>query len=45
MIPNYTKATRQRLIAADPDMPVPKEFAEILRWLVPEAQKKESDNE
>jgi putative ATP-dependent endonuclease of the OLD family len=30
--PNYTNATRQRLIAADPEMPVPSEFAEILRW-------------
>jgi len=32
--PNYTNATRQRLIAADAEMPVPEEFAEILRWLV-----------
>jgi putative ATP-dependent endonuclease of the OLD family len=31
--PNYTNATRQRLIADDPEMPVPKEFAEILQWL------------
>jgi putative ATP-dependent endonuclease of the OLD family len=36
--PNYTNVTRQRLIAADPEMPVPDEFAEILRWLVPERQ-------
>lgn len=41
--PNYTKATRQRLIAADPEMPVPEEFAEILQWLVPEMQQKEND--
>ena len=41
--PNYTNATRQRLIAADPEMPVPEEFAEILRWLVPEMQQKEND--
>ena len=41
--PNYTNATRQRLIAADPEMPVPEEFAEILQWLVPEMQKKEND--
>ena len=34
--PNYTNATRQRLIAADNEMPVPKEFAEILSWLAPE---------
>jgi putative ATP-dependent endonuclease of OLD family len=33
--PNYTNATRQRLIAADPEMRVPTEFAEILQWLVP----------
>ena len=33
--PNYTNATRQRLIGADPEMPVPEEFAEILRWLAP----------
>jgi putative ATP-dependent endonuclease of the OLD family len=38
--PNYTNATRQRLIAADPEMPVPEQFAEILQWLVPEMQKK-----
>jgi putative ATP-dependent endonuclease of OLD family len=38
--PNYTNATRQRLIAADPEMPVPEEFTEILQWLVPEAQRK-----
>ncbi len=31
--PNYSNATRQRLIAADEEMPVPKEFAEILGWL------------
>jgi predicted ATP-dependent endonuclease of OLD family len=33
--PNYTNATRQRLIAADAEMRVPAEFAEILQWLVP----------
>jgi putative ATP-dependent endonuclease of the OLD family len=38
--PNYTNATRQRLIAVDPEMPVPEEFAGILQWLVPETQKK-----
>jgi len=37
--PKYTNATRQRLIAADPEMPVPEEFAEILQWLVPETKK------
>jgi predicted ATP-dependent endonuclease of OLD family len=34
--PKYTNATRQRLIAADSEMPVPKEFAGILQWLVPD---------
>ena len=29
--PNYTNATRQRLIAADREMPVPEEFTEILQ--------------
>jgi predicted ATP-dependent endonuclease of OLD family len=37
--PNYTNATRQRLIAVDPEMPVPEEFAGILQWLVPKTQK------
>jgi putative ATP-dependent endonuclease of OLD family len=41
--PNYTNATRQRLIAADPEMPVPEEFAGILQWLVPETRKKENE--
>lgn len=40
--PNYTNATRQRLIAADPEMPVPEEFAEILQWLVPDPQRKKT---
>jgi putative ATP-dependent endonuclease of OLD family len=43
--PNYTNATRQRLIAADPEMPLPKEFAEILQWLVPETQKENDEDE
>jgi hypothetical protein len=34
--PGFTNATRQRLIAADPDMPVPVEFVEALQWLVPD---------
>jgi predicted ATP-dependent endonuclease of OLD family len=37
--PNYTNATRQRLIAADSEMPMPNEFAEILNWLVPDKKK------
>jgi predicted ATP-dependent endonuclease of OLD family len=37
--PNYTNATRQRLIATDPEMPVPDEFAVILRWLAAEPEK------
>jgi hypothetical protein len=41
--PNYTNATRQRLIAADPEIPVPEEFAEIVQWLVPEMQKIENN--
>jgi predicted ATP-dependent endonuclease of OLD family len=41
--PNYTKATRQRLIAADLEMPVPEELAEILQWLVLDTQKEEND--
>jgi putative ATP-dependent endonuclease of OLD family len=40
--PNYTNATRQRLIAADPEMPVPEKFAEILQWLAPQTQGKEN---
>jgi predicted ATP-dependent endonuclease of OLD family len=40
--PNYTNATRQRLIAADPEMPVPEGVAEILRWLVPDGVHKAS---
>lgn len=31
--PGVSKPTRQRLIAADPDMPVPDQFTEILSWL------------
>jgi putative ATP-dependent endonuclease of the OLD family len=31
--PNVSNATRQRLIAADPEMPVPDVFARILKWL------------
>jgi hypothetical protein len=41
--PNYANATRQRLIALDPEMPVPEEFAGILQWLVRKMQKKEND--
>jgi putative ATP-dependent endonuclease of the OLD family len=33
--PNVPNPTRQRLIAADPDMPIPVQFEEILTWLVP----------
>src|SRR5262245_18944174 len=40
--PNYTNATRQRLIAADRETPVPEQFTEILQWLVPAMQKKEN---
>jgi putative ATP-dependent endonuclease of the OLD family len=43
--PNYTNATRQRLIAADPEMPVPQEFAEILQWLVLRRKEKDDDND
>jgi hypothetical protein len=43
--PNYTNATRQRLIAADPEMPVPEEFAGILRWLVPETRTTNDESE
>jgi hypothetical protein len=38
--PNYTNATRQRLIAGDPEMPVPQEFREILEWLSGDTEKK-----
>jgi putative ATP-dependent endonuclease of OLD family len=34
---SVSKPTRQRLIAADPDMPIPAQFAEILTWLAPDA--------
>ena len=33
--PGLSKVTRQRLIGADEDMPVPEQFAEILNWLAP----------
>jgi putative ATP-dependent endonuclease of the OLD family len=38
--PNYTNATRQRLIAVDPEMSVPKEFVKILQWLVEKKKSK-----
>jgi hypothetical protein len=31
--PCHTKATRQRLIALDPMMPVPAILADVLKWL------------
>jgi putative ATP-dependent endonuclease of the OLD family len=34
--PSISKPTRQRLIAADPDMPIPAQFEEILTWLAPQ---------
>jgi putative ATP-dependent endonuclease of the OLD family len=37
--PNVSNPTRQRLIAADPDMPIPVQFEEILTWLVPQTLK------
>lgn len=33
--PNVSKPIRQRLIAADTDMPIPRQFEEILTWLAP----------
>jgi putative ATP-dependent endonuclease of the OLD family len=33
--PGVSKPTRQRLIAADPDMPIPGQIDEILTWLAP----------
>jgi hypothetical protein len=31
--PGHSKAVRQRLIALDDTMPVPKTFEEVLNWL------------
>jgi hypothetical protein len=41
--PNYTNATRHRLIAADPEMPVPEECTQIRQWLMPGTQKRNGD--
>jgi putative ATP-dependent endonuclease of OLD family len=34
--PNFSKPTRQRLIAADRNMPIPAQFEKILTWLAPQ---------
>jgi predicted ATP-dependent endonuclease of OLD family len=39
--PGLSNATRQRLIAADPVMPIPGQFAKLLEWLAPPPEKKE----
>jgi putative ATP-dependent endonuclease of the OLD family len=41
--PGPSKVTRQRLIGADEDMPIPDQFAQILNWLVPPPEKKERE--
>ena len=35
--PGLSNATRQRLIAADEDMPIPKQLEDILKWLAPQS--------
>ena len=38
--PGLSKPTRQRLIAADAEMPIPAQFEEILTWLAPPPETK-----
>jgi putative ATP-dependent endonuclease of OLD family len=41
--PGPSKATRQRLIGADEDTPIPDQFAQIPNWLVPPPERKEQN--
>jgi putative ATP-dependent endonuclease of OLD family len=41
--PGLSKPTRQRLIAADADMPIPAQFEEILSWFAPPPETKKDE--